>query len=139
DGNEIVFTDGKSEYSLGTTQDALVNESIDATEVIPDFEINENGDISYNGNDFSIGIIQPQGSGLKSIKRDKNGNIKRIVVTDSSGKTQNIRGSKAIELANIMLLDFALKNEGALETKINTDEKTRETFEQAIDDQVQEI
>jgi hypothetical protein len=137
DGNEIVFTDGKQEFSLGTVQDALQQKSLPITPTVIKFEVNQDGSFQYNGDSFEKGTITTQQKGLKSIKTDKDGNVKRVVVTHSNGDTISVKGEEAVELANGMLLDFALQKEGGLETKINTDEKAKRIVEQRVDEEIQ--
>lgn len=132
DGQEVVFTDGYKEFSLGTVQDALSSNSLNATEITPTFNISEDGtiDILQETEGIPKGKITPQGAGLKAIKTDKNGNVKRVVITDANGITHSVKGELANELADFMMLDLAKK--GGLIRKINSDETTRETFNRGV-------
>jgi hypothetical protein len=132
DGQEVVFTDGDKEFSLGTVQDALSNNSLNATEVTPTFNISEDGtiDILQETEGIPKGKITPQGAGLKAIKTDKNGNVKRVVIADANGMTHSVKGELANELAEFMMFDLAKK--GGLTRKINNDATARETFNRGV-------
>jgi hypothetical protein len=132
DGQEVVFTDGDKEFSLGTVQDALSNNSLNATEVSPTFNISEDGtiDILQETEGVPKGKITPQGAGLKAIKTDKNGNVKRVVIADANGMTHSVKGELANELAEVMMFDLAKK--GGLTRKINNDATARETFNRGV-------
>jgi len=132
DGQEVVFTDSNKEFSLGTVQDILSNNSLNATEVTPTFNINEDGtiDILQETDGIPKGKITPQGAGLKAIKTDKDGNVKRVVITDVNGVTHSIKGELANDLAEVMMFDLA--KQGGLTKKINNDETARETFNRGV-------
>lgn len=132
DGQEVVFTDSNKEFSLGTVQDVLSNNSLNATEVTPIFNISEDGtiDILQETDGIPQGKITPQGTGLKAIKTDKDGNVKRVVITDANGVTHSLKGELANDLAEVMMFDLA--KQGGLTKKINNDETARETFNRGV-------
>lgn len=132
DGKEVVFTDSNKEFSLGTVQDILDSNTLNATEVTPNFNISEEGTITLLKETDGIpeGEIKPQGAGLKAIKTDKDGNVKRVVVTDANGVTHSIKGELANDLAEVMMFDLA--KQGGLTKKINSDETARETFNRGV-------
>jgi hypothetical protein len=132
DGQEVVFTDSNKEFSLGSVQDVLSSNALNATEVTPIFNISEDGtiDILQETDGIPKGKITPQGTGLKAIKTDKDGNVKRIVITDINGVTHSIKGELANDLAEVMMFDLA--KQGGLTKKINNDETARETFNRGV-------
>ena len=132
DGQEVVFTDSNKEFSLGTVQDVLNDNSLNAKEVTPNFNISEDGGITILKEIDGVpeGKITPQGAGLKAIKTDKNGNVKRVVITDANGVTHSIKGELANDLAEVMMFDLA--KQGGLTKKINSDATARESFNRGV-------
>tara|TARA_R110000851_G_scaffold87069_1_gene189531 strand:- start:5645 stop:15472 length:9828 start_codon:yes stop_codon:yes gene_type:complete len=137
DGEEVVFTDGENEFSLGFKNDINEEGELGATEVKPVFEITKDGKINYNGDSFDKGEVILQEGGVRSIKTDKNGNVKRVVVTDSKGNTRSLRGEEANQLAELILLEKTLN--GELERKLDTDANAKQIIEQGVDRATKEV
>lgn len=109
------------------------------TEIKPTFVINENNEIVYNGQSEKIEKgtpITPQGAGLKSIRKDKKGNITRVIVSNNKGETINLTGQEAIDLAYTLIMDIHSK--GGLINKIESNEEIKQEIENEYDRQVQQ-
>jgi GNAT superfamily N-acetyltransferase len=137
DGEEVVFTDGEKEFSLGFKNDINEQGELGAKEVKPVFEITKDGNINYNGDSFEKGEVILQEGGVRSIKTDKNGNVKRVVITDSKGNTRSLRGEEANQLAELIFLEKTLN--GELERKLDTDANAKQIIEQGVDRATKEV
>lgn len=99
--------------------------------------INEDGSFTYN----SVAGAAPQGTNmvpsapnLKSIRRDKQGNIKRVVMKSPDGKqTYNLTGQDAQDVAYQLYLRQMQTPEGAakVESELQKDEEARAIIEGA--------
>jgi len=103
----------------------------------PVISANADGSFTYN----SVAGAAPQGTNmipskenLKSIKRDKNGNIKRVVMKSPDGsKTYNLTGQDAQDVAYQMYLKEMQTEEGInkIESEFEQDEEARRILEAA--------
>lgn len=119
DGQTVVLETADRIYEIGNVEElsSKPDEELSITIVEPTVTSNENGEFVYSGKDEIIpkGVITPQGTGLKAIKRNKKGEITRVVVTDSEGNTRNLRGQEALDMEYQMLLRHAEEHEPKLE------------------------
>jgi hypothetical protein len=98
---------------------------------------NEDGSFTYN----SVAGAAPQGTtmvpsqgNVKSIKKDKKGNIKRVVMkSPDGGTTYNLTGQDAQDMAYQLYLSEMATEEGAakIESEIEKDEEARRILEAA--------
>ena len=98
---------------------------------------NEDGSFTYN----SVAGAAPQGTkmvpsqgNVKSVRRDKKGNIKRVVMkSPDGGTTYNLTGQDAQDMAYQLYLSEMATEEGAakVESEIEKDEEARRILEAA--------
>jgi len=137
----IVETDGGQQFDLGNIEDLSPQELAGntliqaATEtVVP----NQDGSLVYNlkGNQkipYETRMFNRE-EGLRSIKRDANGNIARVTLQNQDGtETYNLTGKEAEDAAYYIMRDFAQRPENAatLEDLIQRNNEARAQLEQA--------
>lgn len=121
DGERVVLEAGGKIYdTLGSIDELsqMTAEQLPVQVVAPRITATEGG-FTYNSD---AGVmpqgtrITPQGKGLKAVKRDKNGNVKSVVVKDDAGNTFNLKGEDAQAMAFELMMDEISK--GNLDAKI---------------------
>jgi hypothetical protein len=136
DGQTVVVESDNKIYEIGNVETLSGQESLPIRIVEPTVVFNDNNEMVYQGSDSSIprGIkIKPHKEGLKAVKRDKDGNIKRVVVTGEDGKTYNLKGQEAQDLAYLMIID--LVNKGQYTSKIENNEAAKSEIDNEFDRQ----
>jgi hypothetical protein len=131
DGQTVVIETPDRVYEVGNVNDlASLGGDIPLTGIAPSITISDDGSFVYSGTDADIaqGVIIPHGPGLKAIKRDKDGNIKRIVITDANGNTKNLRGQEAEDLSYYMMLRLVESNQSALTSNDSIKEEIESEF-----------
>jgi hypothetical protein len=121
EGERVVLEAGGRIYdTLGSIDELsqMTAEQLPVQVVAPRITATEGG-FTYNSD---AGVmpqgtrITPQGTGLKAVKRDKNGNVKSVVVKDDAGNTFNLKGEDAQAMAFELMMDEISK--GNLDAKI---------------------
>jgi hypothetical protein len=100
--------------------------------------VNEDGSFTYNGGDnqkIQGGTVMiNRQTGLKSIKRGKDGSIKNVSLTSPDGtETYNLKGQDAVDAAYQIMLNFSTSPEQSarVEQMLQQNEKARREIESA--------
>jgi hypothetical protein len=135
-----VESNGKIYDIFGTVEElsALPQAELPISEVQPRIVAEADGFV-YNSDAGAMPIgtkITPQGEGLKSVKRDKNGVVKSVVVKTADGKTFNLKGEDANAMAYELMM--AEISKGNLDAKIVLNEEFTNTVNTAVAGQTQQ-
>jgi hypothetical protein len=100
--------------------------------------VNEDGSFTYNGGDNQKiqggTVMVNRQTGLKSIKRGKDGSIKTVSLTSPDGtETYNLKGQDAVDAAYQIMLNFSTSPEQSarVEQMLQQNEKARTEIESA--------
>jgi len=100
--------------------------------------VNEDGSFTYNGGDNQKiqggTVMVNRQTGLKSIKRGKDGSIKTVSLTSPDGtETYNLKGQDAVDAAYQVMLNFSTSPEQSarVEQMLQQNEKARTEIESA--------